>query len=80
MSNGEESDEHNKKLMEDMMIEHHDLYIQWIINKIEDPDYDQYPILIDSDRVVYPSSVDDMVVIRALKAAVKFMQVKAGVD
>ncbi len=80
MSNGDESDEHNKKLMADMVIEHHDLYIQWIINKIDDPDYDEYPILIDSERVVYPNGADVLQVIVALKAAINFLKVKVGID
>lgn len=80
MSNGEESDKHNEKLMKELEEEYHDAYIQWIIDKIDDPEYDEYPILIDSERVVYPSGADHLTVIRALKAAYEFMKAKAGID
>ena len=80
MSNGDESDEHNEALMKEKIDEHHDAYIQWVIDKIEDPDYDEYPILIDSERVVYPSGANELMVIRTLKAAIEFIKRSAGID
>ena len=75
MSNRDEIDAWNEGLVEEMYGDVRDEYLQRIIDRLDDPDYEYIPIVIDPELVGYPSDhVSPLLVIKALQRAIDAMK------
>ncbi len=53
-----------------------DIYLQLLIDKLDDPDYDKVPIMLDGETIIYPLGVDLVDVVKVLQAGIKFVKNK----
>lgn len=72
LSNKDDIDKFSIEIDEEAWQRSKDKYLQLIIEKLDDPDYDRVPLLLDGETIIYPDGANFIDIVKLLQAATKW--------